>query len=193
MKTENTSIRLKKVMDAKHLRQVDIIEMTKPYCEKYNVKFNKSDISQYVSGAVEPGQDKLSVLSLALGVSEAWLMGYDVPMNVDKTYTNNLPEVSFDAENLSYYSFTSSESKLLVEFNKLNNAGKDEAVNRVAELAFIPQYTNNNVTSINKKKVKYIPNEDDIRSLVARNGKKMTREEAIDFITTLFSDDDEDE
>ena len=40
---------------------------------------NKSDISQYVSGKVEPNQDKLFVLSLALNVSEGWLMGYDVP------------------------------------------------------------------------------------------------------------------
>ena len=39
---------------------------------------NKSDISQYVSGKVEPNQDKLAVLGMALGVNEAWLMGYDV-------------------------------------------------------------------------------------------------------------------
>lgn len=43
----------------------------------------KSDISQYVSGKVEPGQDKLTILGLALNVSEAWLMGYDVPMARD--------------------------------------------------------------------------------------------------------------
>ena len=28
----------------------------------------------------EPGQHKLTILGLALNVSEAWLMGYDVPM-----------------------------------------------------------------------------------------------------------------
>jgi len=39
---------------------------------------NKSDISQYVSGKVEPNQRKLFVLGKALNVSEAWLMGYDV-------------------------------------------------------------------------------------------------------------------
>ena len=41
---------------------------------------NRSDISQYVSGKVEPGQDKLTVLGLALGVDPVWLMGIDVPM-----------------------------------------------------------------------------------------------------------------
>lgn len=39
---------------------------------------NKSDISQYVSGKVEPNQDKLYILSNALNVREAWLMGYDI-------------------------------------------------------------------------------------------------------------------
>ena len=48
--------------------------------QKYNVKLSKSDLSQYVSDKNAPGQDKLSVLAMALNVSEAWLLGYDVPM-----------------------------------------------------------------------------------------------------------------
>ena len=43
----------------------------------YDVKMNKSDISQYVSGKVAPSQDKLVVLGMALNVSESWLMGMD--------------------------------------------------------------------------------------------------------------------
>lgn len=78
MKRENTSIRLKQLMQERSLKQVDILEMTKPYCAKYDVKMNKSDLSQYVSGKVEPNQDKLFVLSRALRVNEAWLMGFDV-------------------------------------------------------------------------------------------------------------------
>lgn len=67
-------------MSDRNLRQVDILEMVKPFCKEYDVKMNKSDISQYVSGKVEPGQDKLAVLGMALNVNETWLMGYDVPM-----------------------------------------------------------------------------------------------------------------
>ena len=78
MKRENTAIRLKQLMQERSLKQVDILEMTKPYCAKYDVKMNKSDLSQYVSGKVEPNQDKLFVLSRALRVNEAWLMGFDV-------------------------------------------------------------------------------------------------------------------
>lgn len=80
MKKENTSSRLKQLMEEKNLRQVDIIDKAKPFCEKYGIKIGRNDLSQYVAGKVEPGQKKLTVLGMALGVNEAWLMGYDVPM-----------------------------------------------------------------------------------------------------------------
>ncbi len=81
MKKENTSTRLKQLMETRNLKQVDILKACEPFCKQYNVKMNKSDLSQYVSGKVEPNQDKLFVLGNALKVNEAWLMGYDVPMS----------------------------------------------------------------------------------------------------------------
>lgn len=81
MKPYTTSQRLRQLMTARNLRQVDILRAAEPYCVKYNVKLGKNDLSQYVSGKVEPGQDKLTVLGFALNVSETWLMGYDVPMD----------------------------------------------------------------------------------------------------------------
>lgn len=80
MKNSNTSERLKEIMNTRGLKQVDILEKAKPYCQKYGVRLGRNDLSQYVSGKVTPGQEKLTVLGLALGVTEAWLMGYDVPM-----------------------------------------------------------------------------------------------------------------
>ena len=81
MKAENTAQRLKKIMNERGLKQVDILELAKPYCTKLGTKLNKNDLSQYVSGKVEPGSHKLTILGLALNVSEAWLMGYDVPVS----------------------------------------------------------------------------------------------------------------
>jgi transcriptional regulator with XRE-family HTH domain len=75
---ENTAIRLGKIMNDRNLKQIDILNLSLPYCEKFGVKMNKSDISQYVSGKVEPSQEKLIVLGMALNVSEGWLMGLDV-------------------------------------------------------------------------------------------------------------------
>jgi transcriptional regulator with XRE-family HTH domain len=69
------------------MRQVDVLKAAEPFCNKYGVKLGKNDLSQYVSGKVEPRQDKLTILGLALGVSEAWLMGYDVSMERNVTPT----------------------------------------------------------------------------------------------------------
>ena len=81
MKTSNTAERLKEIMSTRKLKQIDILNLAAPFCKEYNVKLNKNDLSQYVSGKVEPGQHKLKILGLALDVNEAWLMGYDVPMS----------------------------------------------------------------------------------------------------------------
>lgn len=74
-----TSERIKQLMDERNLRQVDILSLAQPLCESYHVKHGKSDLSQFIHGKTEPGQAKLFILALTLGVSEAWLMGYDVP------------------------------------------------------------------------------------------------------------------
>ncbi len=96
MKKSNTASRLKEIMENRNLRQVDILNLTRPYCKEYNVKMNKSDISQYCSGKTEPNQDKLFMLGMALKVNEAWLMGYDVPMERN-TYEDQKIMI-FDAE-----------------------------------------------------------------------------------------------
>lgn len=73
-----TAERLHEIMEKRDLRQVDVLDMAKPFCEKYGVKLNKNDLSQYLSGKVQPKQDKLTLLGLVLNVSEGWLMGFDV-------------------------------------------------------------------------------------------------------------------
>ena len=87
MKNANTSERLKYIIHNRGLKQVEILEKCKPYCERYNVRLAKNDLSQYVSGKAKPKQDKLSILGLALEVSEAWLAGYDVPMKRNDNIT----------------------------------------------------------------------------------------------------------
>lgn len=93
MKIYTTSTRLKQIMSERNLRQVDIIEKARPFCEKYGVKLARNDLSQYVNGKVEPGQEKLTILGMALGVSEAWLMGYEVSMDRgEEDQKNTAPE-----------------------------------------------------------------------------------------------------
>lgn len=80
MNKATTASRLQELMNKRSLRQVDILHAALPYASERGVKLNKSDVSQYVSGKVEPGQEKLLILAEALAVSPAWLLGYDVPM-----------------------------------------------------------------------------------------------------------------
>lgn len=43
-------------------------------------KVPKSSLSLYLCGAYEPKQNRVYDMARVLNVSEAWLMGYDVPM-----------------------------------------------------------------------------------------------------------------
>ena len=43
----------------KGLKQIDILEKSKLYSEDSDIFLNKNDLSQYVSGKVEPGQNKM--------------------------------------------------------------------------------------------------------------------------------------
>ena len=57
---------------------------------------SKARISQYTNGVYKPGPDALFSLAAALSVSEAWLMGQDVPMERTslRTDTGSLPDLA---------------------------------------------------------------------------------------------------
>lgn len=133
MKKENTSIRLKTIMKERGLRQIDILNKAIPFCKKYGVKMNKSDISQYVSGKNEPGQDKLYILGQALSVDEAWLMGFDVPMERHKDNNGRKEE----------------PPKIIQYYDQLNDIGKHVATERVKELTEVPRYVKEDTNYVN--------------------------------------------
>ena len=71
--------RLQAIMSERNLRAVDLHELIKPYCKKYGITISKSQLSQYINDFNEPGQRRLFILAQALDISEAWLLGFDVP------------------------------------------------------------------------------------------------------------------
>ena len=79
------SARLRQIMMERNLKQADILRMVKPYCGLYGEKIGSNALSEWVNGKYEPNQRKLSILSMALNVSEAWLMGYDDVPKVHET------------------------------------------------------------------------------------------------------------
>lgn len=144
MQRKSTSDRLKQIMNEKNLRQVDILELALPFCIKYNVKMNKSDISQYVSGKTEPSQEKLVVLGMALGVTESWLMGFDVPREhrpidyfVQTSDHNILVETKHFNKDAQYEQL----NRYLHYFYKLNEDGTRKVLDYASDLAQNPKYT----------------------------------------------------
>ncbi len=77
------SERLNLVIRENNIRQVDL-------CKKTGI--GKSAMSQYLSGSFAPKQQNLYALARALNVSEAWLMGYDVPR--ERTVVKSSPSAS---------------------------------------------------------------------------------------------------
>lgn len=76
---ETCSKRIAKALSIRNMKQSELCERT---------KIPKSAISQYLSGAFEPKQDRLHIIANALDVDPVWLMGYDVPMEREKNSPN---------------------------------------------------------------------------------------------------------
>lgn len=77
---EELKDRLKKALDYKGVKPIDV-------CEKTGIP--KSAMSYYLSGRSEPKANRLYVIAKALDVSEAWLLGYDVPIDRSEDQKEN--------------------------------------------------------------------------------------------------------
>lgn len=72
MKNSTFAQRLRAGLDARQMTQAELSSRS---------KISKSSISHYLKGDWEGKQDAVYSLAQVLDVSEAWLMGYDVPMD----------------------------------------------------------------------------------------------------------------
>ena len=111
MLVSSTSERLKEYQRLTGDKQADILRKCEPYCKKYNTKLGSNALSQYFTGKVLPKQDKLFILGNALNVSEAWLMGFDVPMSRDENKNKDRLRETIDK-----YSFTDEEVTDIVKY-----------------------------------------------------------------------------
>lgn len=68
---EDFKVRLAAALSLRGLRAADL-------CERTGIP--KGAVSYYLSGKSKPKSDRLYEIARALSVSEAWLLGYDVPM-----------------------------------------------------------------------------------------------------------------
>lgn len=77
--------RIAEALSIKGMRQADLCRLA---------KVPKSSLSLYLSGAYEPKQDRIYDMAKALNVSEAWLMGYDVPMERQEKKSPEEPKLT---------------------------------------------------------------------------------------------------
>lgn len=93
-------VRLKEALNIRKMTPSELSEKT---------KISKSSISQYMSGYTNPSDGRIYTLAKALNVSEAWLIGYDVPMQGEKAV---VPEIEPDhLELISLYAMCTDEQK----------------------------------------------------------------------------------
>ncbi len=137
IKISNTKERLKQIMNTRSIKQVDILNLTRPLCETYNIKLNKSDLSQYLSGKVEPNQHKLYILSEALDVSVVWLMGYDVPM--EKLNIND----EHVADSIIEHKYGKDFLEIAKLYTKLDNIDKKQIKDRLQCILKLKKYNTN--------------------------------------------------
>lgn len=85
-KSENKLVaeRLMEAIKRSELTQTQIVNKT---------GINKGALSSYINGRYKPKQKNLYLLANILDVSEAWLMGLDVPMNRSSVVLSKEPKI----------------------------------------------------------------------------------------------------
>lgn len=101
MKKVEIKDRIRNAMDLRNLTQSELSE---------KAKIDKGQLSSYLSGKYKPRQKNIEAIAKTLNVDEAWLMGFDVPME---------RHVSSAKKDDNYYQ-TDAERKLILSYRKLN-------------------------------------------------------------------------
>lgn len=102
---ETCAKRIRAGLQMRNMSQADL-------CRKTGIP--KSAMSQYCNGGLVPRQDRTFLIASALDVSEAWLMGYDVPME-RKTAPASIEEDERMREFIPLFSrLTGEQQKMIV-------------------------------------------------------------------------------
>lgn len=125
MRKKTVAKRLKQIMKDRHIRQRDILNLARPYCEQFGVEISTGSLSQYVSGAASPSIEKLYILALCLDVDEGWLLGYTVPQERREPGNNLPPE---DSE------------RITALYDALNDEGQKKAEDYLVDLVESGRY-----------------------------------------------------
>jgi len=127
--SETFQDRLNQALEIRDMKPVELSQRT---------GLSKARISQYTNGVYEAKQKALYKIAQALNVSEAWLMGHDVPME-RLICEKNATEVQL--LELIQVTYGKKAVELLEQFVELNESGKDKAIDTLIDLCMIEKYT----------------------------------------------------
>ena len=117
-----TAERLRTLMAERGLKQADILRLAEEISGPE--RLTKTDLSQYVSDKVRPGPGKLRLLAKALGVGEAWLLGYE----------ESPEEAGMDGDVRQYLQFVRDNPEYRMMFDLCGSATMEEIKATVAFL-----------------------------------------------------------
>ena len=126
-RTASCADRIKTALSIRGMKQSDLCRLT---------KIPKSALSQYISGAYDPKQDRIYLISRALNVSEAWLMGLDVPMEREKENVPAEPKL------------TDGEQMWLELYHKLSGEARERLVEAFSLFGGLSEDTQKSVLQI---------------------------------------------
>ncbi|HBF2805541.1 TPA: helix-turn-helix transcriptional regulator [Clostridioides difficile] len=105
-------------------KQISMDKMCQDLKDIYCMNLAKSTISKWENGKAEPSLAYARVLTKYFDVTLDYILGLETKENKPKKNIQNINEI-----------------KLLSDYNKLNNLGKEKALERVDELTQIDKYT----------------------------------------------------
>ena len=108
-------LKIKNLRESRHLSQTQLAELV-----GYK---DKTSIAKIEAGKVDLPQSKIMAFAKVLGVTTSYLLDDEHDVIIDfETSKNTL-------------------KRIITYFEKLNNLGQNEAVKRVEELTYLPQYS----------------------------------------------------
>lgn len=113
--------RLKQALEIREMKPSELAELS---------GLSKSRISQWVNGKFKPMGDGLYKIAGILHVSESWLMGNDVPMEVDRKALQK----KYEACKLIEQCYGSKAYELVEQFIKLDDIDQIKVTERVNTL-----------------------------------------------------------
>lgn len=127
---ESFSERLKQALELRDLKPTKLSELS---------NINKSTISQYIQGVYQPKRARIELFAKILNVNEAWLIGYDVPMERNKQDDRFL---SLNSKGRKQYENFLNEATMYFNDEKISLEDKEKIFQSLQDVFFEVKFLN---------------------------------------------------